>query len=394
MTIAASFLPFSVAWETLEISVGNVDEATHVDVYATEDTVSERYFWIARLPVDETVHYHFPVLDVNTEALLTFEAPEWTYIAANEFRAYVAERNSNRVYLSYFNPGTGEQLYPNFTDFIDLDLQDGHITGLHFLRDTHLIVYASNQIQILSTDPLPELHRVIDFITPRDDKGQFIGCVSPNSIVDMGGAHYFLATDKRVYRFDGANLREMSDKVHGVFSRLVELSSAVGFSHDRHYLLSVRLDADSTDPDTTLVYDLIHNVWWQDDFGVTDAQKDREGNVYGVVDGLWFQLYTGETDDGSPIRRIWRSHPYYGRVQARWESIHVYPQAPAVIDVAAYTEQHRAEGVLNVTHVEDPFSQRMGCNLYGRTLTIEIQTESTAAIDRVAANERVRNVLG
>ena len=124
-------------WETLEITVGSVPEATHVDIFLTADKVSERYFWIARLPVDRTVHYQFPVLDTNTETPLSFETPDWTYIAANEYRAYVAEANSNRVYLSHFNPGTGERLYPNFTDFIDLDLQDGHITGLHFLRDTH-----------------------------------------------------------------------------------------------------------------------------------------------------------------------------------------------------------------------------------------------------------------
>ena len=389
-----SYLPFDIMWETLEITVGSVPEATHVDIFLTADKVSERYFWIARLPVDRTVHYQFPVLDTNTETPLSFETPDWTYIAANEYRAYVAEANSNRVYLSHFNPGTGERLYPNFTDFIDLDLQDGHITGLHFLRDTHLIVYASNQLQILSTDPLAELHQVIDFITPRDDKGEFIGCVSPHSIVDMGGQHYFLATDKRIYRFDGSNLREMSEKIHGVLTRLTELSGAVGFSHDRHYLLSVKLSADGDLQDTTLVYDLVHNVWWQDDFGVSDAQKDREGNVYGVIDGLWFQLYTGDTDNGQPIRRIWRGHPHYSPVQARWESIHVYPQAAAAIDVRAWTEFNRAEGRLDITNIANPYGERMGCNMRGRTLTVEIETVSTAAIDRITVNERVRNVRG
>jgi len=377
-----SWLPFDIRWETLEISVGSVPDATHVDIFVTADPVSEHYFWVARLPIDRTVHYQFPVPDVNTESVLTFEDVEWIYIAANEFRAYTAEADSNRVYLSHFNPGTGERLYQNFTDFIDLDLQDGYITGLHFLRDTHLIIYASNQIQILATDPLPELHSVIDFITPRDDKGEYIGCISPDSIVDMGGVHYFLATDKRIYRYDGSNLREMSDKIHGVLAQVIELENAVGFSHDQHYLLSIE--------DTTLVYDLIHNVWWQDDFAVSDAMKDRAGNVYGVIDGETFQLYTGETDDGQPIRRIWQSHPYYGRIQQKWESIHVFPQAPAVIDVEAYTEFNRAEGRLDVDSLANPWAQRMGCLLRGRTLTVEIQTESTAAIDRITVNERVR----
>lgn len=384
-----SFLPFTIQWEVIELTVGSVADATHVDVYVTEDKVSQRYFWIARLPVDATVHYNFPVLDVNTEPPLTFETPNWQFIAANDFRAYTAEANSSRIYLSYFNPGTGERLYPNFTDFIDLDLQGGTITGLHFLRDTHLIVYTTNQLQILATDPLPELHSVIDFIKPRDDKGEFIGCVSSDSIVDMGGTHYFLATDKRVYQFDGERLREMSDKVHGVFSRLTEIASAVAFSYDRHYLISVNLDAGLV-PDTTLVYDLIHGVWWQDDFGVTDAVKDARGNVYGMIDDAWFQLYTGDTDAGDPIRRTWRSHPLYGKLSQWWESVHVSPQDTAVIDVEAYTEQDRATGQLNITNVRDPFAQRMGMSLWGRTLSVEIQTESAAAIDRIAVNEQIR----
>ena len=386
-----SFLPFEIKWEVIELAVGSVADATHVDVYTTQDKVSQRYFWIARVPVGRTVHYHFPILDINTEPPLTFETPDWVYIAANEFRAYVAEADSHRVYLSHFNPGTGEQLYQNFTDFIDLDLNGGTISGLHFLRDTHLIIYASNQIQILATDPLPELHGVIDYIKPRDDKGEFIGCISSDTIVDMGGVHYFLATDKRVYQFDGTGLRERSDKVHGVLSRLITLSNAVGFSHDRHYLISVNLDADSSLPDATLVYDTIHDVWWHDDFGVTDAVKDKQGNVYGSINGTMFQLYTGDTDAGDPIRRIWRSHPYYGPVHQRWNSIHVFPQAPAVIDVAAYTEQDRVSGTLKIANIRDPFSQRMGFNLYGRTLTVEIQTEDDAAIDRIAVNEMVRN---
>ena len=392
-TYRRSFLPFEIKWEALEIAVGTVAEATHVDIFLSADTVSTHYFWIARLPADATVQYQFPVLDVNTESPLSFETPNWTYIAVDEHRAYVAETGSDRVYLSHFNPGTGERLYRNFTDFIDLDLNGGEITGLMFLRDTHLVVYASNQLQVIATDPLPEFIRVIDFIKPRDDKGEFIGCISPESIVDMGGVHYFLATDRRVYRYDGAMLREMSDKIHGLLTQIQFRANAVGFSHDRHYLLSVSLDNDEV-VDTTLVYDLEHNVWWADDFGVTGVVKDREGNVYGSVDGQTCQLYTDATDNGQPIRRVWRSHPGYAAVQARWESVHVYPQAPAAIDVRVWTELGRAEGHLDIVNIADPFSQRMGCNLRGRTFTIEIETESPAAIDRIVTNEPIRNTRG
>lgn len=385
----ASYLDFEMQWTAPTVTVGNVEGADYVDVYSTHGGRDGGYYWIARMPVDGTMTYKFPIPDPNTSQVLDFETPDWEYIAVNEFRAYVAEENSNRIYLSYFNPGTGERLYRQFTDFIDLDLNGGYITGLHFLRDTHLVVYASNQIQILSTDPIPALHAVIDFIKPRDEKGEFIGCISPQSIVDLGGIHYFLATDKRIYAFDGAQLREKSDKVHGVLQTISQLQNVVGFSYDRHYMLSVSTETDG-DPNTTLVYDTIHNVWWQDDFGVADAMKDAAGNVYGVINGQTYQLYVGETDAGQPIRRTWRSHPFYGKLSQWWESVHVSPQDPAVIDVEAYTEQDRVEGQLDIESVRDVFAQRMGMSLWGRTLTVEIQTESAAAIDRIAINEQIR----
>ena len=75
-----SVLPFEIKWETLEIAVGSVAEATHVDIFLAADTASTHYFWIARLPVASTVHYEFPVLDINTESPLSFETPNWTYI--------------------------------------------------------------------------------------------------------------------------------------------------------------------------------------------------------------------------------------------------------------------------------------------------------------------------
>ena len=385
-----SWLPFNIAWETIELTVKSVPDATHVDVFATEDLEASRYFWIARVPVNEAVQYHFPIPDINTEAPLTFETDvDWHYIATNDFRAYVAKQNSHRIYISHYNPGTNERLYRNFTDFIDIDLNGGHITGLHFIRDTHLVVYASNQIQILATDPIIELHRIIDFIKPHDDKGEFIGCTAPESIVNMGGIHYFLASNKHVYAFDGTQLRERSDKVQGILQQLVRLANAVGFSYNRHYFLSIGIEGSGT-PNTTLVYDVEHNVWWQDDFGVTDAVKDAAGNVYGTIDGVVYQLYTGDTDNGQPIRRIWKGHPFYGRLLQQWHNVHVSPQTPAVIDVTAYTEQERASQQLNIQNVRDIYSQRMGMFLWGRTLAIEIDTRSDAAIDRISVNEEIR----
>ena len=140
-----------------------------------------------------------------------------------------------------------ERLFHNFTDFITLDIGTGFITGLHFLRDNYLIVYTTNQIQVIATDPLSELHSVIDFIKPHDNRGNTVGCIAPNSIVDMGGVHYFLATNKYVYRFDGRSVRSVSDKVQAEFET-IELpltthgepvvTRVEAFSYNKDYYIS------------------------------------------------------------------------------------------------------------------------------------------------------------
>ena len=375
-------------------------DANYVDIYSSFGDRRRGFYWIARMPYAENavLRYYFPIPDDDNEQVIAFEQPNWAYIAINEFRAYIAEARSNRIYLSFYDPGTGERLYQNFTDYIDLELGEGYITGLHFLRNNRLIVFATNQIQIVATDPLVSRHSVLDFIKPRDDNGLEVGCAAPNSIVDMGGMLYFLGTNKYVYAFNGQQIRQMSDAVQSLFNKVLQprtednnlaLQTAIGFAHGQDYVLSVANA--STFPNTTMVLDRIHNVWWQDDFGVVAASKGTYGRIYGVIDGQLFVLYEGEDDNGRAIQRTYKSNPYYTRAQDRWESVHIYTQAPAVIDVKLRTEQAADTGQLVIDEMGDWFSNRMGCNLRGRVHAIEFQTDSPAAIDRITTNERLRN---
>lgn len=312
------------------------------------------------------------------------DRPNFSYMAVNEFRSYVAEEDSDRIWHSYYNAERNERYFQNFTDFIKLQLQGGSITGLKFIRDNLLVVYATNQIQLIATDPLAELHRVVDFISPQDDVGNPIGCIAPDAIVDMGGTHWFLAANQYVYAFNGRSARTMSDLVRVMFQ----------FVYEKDFYISIpsMLEENATDePNTTLLYQPQYRRWWQDSFGVHSITKGYPERLFVVIEGKLYELYKGATDDGTPVRRVWRNNPFASRVQTRYESVHVYPQAAADIDIKAITELETFETQINVSDPADIFSCRAGCNLRGRLLNLEIATQSTAVIDRITINEKLRN---
>ena len=321
--------------------------------------------------------------------------PSFNFITSNEFRNYVARGNTQRVYISYYNPGTNEKFFQLFPDYIDLDLGGGSITGLAFIRDNLLVVYSTNQIYMIQTDPVLELHNVIDVLGPRDGDGNLIGCIAPDTIVDMGGEHFFLGTNKYVYRFDGRSVRSISDSVHAIFQEVpihagvsvLLLSKATAFSFDKDYYISIPT-GDSILPTTTLVYETMYRRWWQDDFGVNSLSKrSTVERLYAVIAGRLFVLYEGTDDAGTPIRRVWRSNPSLRRTHDIFRSVHVYAMDSAEVNVLAKTEQGEETGTLTVARTADVFSQRFGVNLRGRNFTVEISTVSDAPIDRILVNE-------
>jgi len=369
-----------------------------------------------------SVNHHFSWTDTSTFVILQESAldnisltarrelvnsvsftPHFQYIATNEFRTYVAPANSDKVYISYYNPATTETLRQNFVDTIPLQLEGGQITGLHFLRDTFLYVYTTNQIQVISTDPIAELHRVVDYIKPRDEKGEVIGCAAPDTITNIVGRHYFLATNQRVYRFDGQRLLDISDRVHSAFQKVLtpaengqlQLQDAIGYAVDENYVVSVNMsvpgEAQATQPNRLLVFDVTHRVWWQDSYGVKAVSKGVYDVVFGVIDGELYRLHHGNTDDGQAIQRVWQGHPYQTTTQKTWESVHVHPLTPCRVDIKAMTEQEEQSGYVDVQNIAAFDQKRMGCNLRGSHQTIEISTESDATIHRIAVNERPRN---
>lgn len=401
---------------TINITLAETPPAgAYVDVYRglrnndLEGFAEEGWYWTARFPAGERrLQYTFALNDsgVNTYPGLinpTDDNPNLQYIATNEFRNYAAGHKSKRVWLSYYDPAKHESLYRTFPDFIDLDLGEGYITGLKFIRDNLLIVYATNQIQIINTDPLEELHSVIDFISPQDDVGNPIGCIAPQSIVDMGGVHWFLAANQYVYAFNSRNARTMSDLVRVMFQTIArpiddngqpELSKAVGFAYEKDYYISVSsmLEEDATDENnTTLLYQPQYSRWWQDSFGIKSITKGAPERLFAVIEGELFELYTGTMDKDAAVRRVWRNNYFETRAHERYESVHVYCQEAARVDIKAITEFDEYETYIEVENPEHWHDMRAGCDLRGRLHSVEISTESPAIIDRITTNEILEN---
>ena len=387
----------------------------YIDIYRSqrltnvEEESGMDWFWMARIPVNETqVTYTFELTDDGVAGFpeliyVGADTPSFHYITTNKFRSYAAESRSKIVWLSYYDAAQNESLYRSYTDTIPLDLGEGYITGLKFVRDNLLIVYATNQIQVIATDPLAELHNVVDFISPEDDRGNPIGCVAPESIVDMGGIHWFLASNRTLYMFNGRSVRPMSKRVKVMFDTIglpvgdhgeAELSECIAFAYDDDFYISIpsQLEPDATEENNTvLLYDTEYGRWWQDSFGVQSLTKIYPDQPVAIVNGKLYKLYVGNDDAGDPIRRVWRNNPYAASDRERFESIHVYVQSPAQVDIKAITEHESFETDINVENPEIWDSLRAGCNLRGRLQQIEISTESDTVIDRVATNQKLRN---
>ncbi len=382
-----------------------VPDADYIDVYATRRDDVAGYYYIARMPNEAggAFVYDFPLQEgtLTDELLEAGEIPNFQYMAIDDFRCYAAERESNRLYFSYYDPENHERLFQNFTDFDNLELGGGWMTGLHFLNDTHLIVYSSNQVHRYAVDPDIELIGAYDFITPGSDRGKSIGCVAPESIVNMGSYHYFLATNAYVCILDERGLRPISAPVHGIFQTVrrpvgidgeLRLTTAVGFAHGEAYYLSIPRPTPANLPayvqTHTLMFDTVTETWWQDTFGVVAVSKTDYNRVFAVVEGRLVGLYEGTLDVETPIRRVYKNNPYFRASHSHWQSVHVYALGAAEIDITCTTEQGETSGELSIPDAGDWWSQRLGVNLRGRFYQAEIATMSPVPIDRITINER------
>ena len=386
------------------------------------------YYHVARLFYTEAPYpftIKFPVSDdVLEHPWLDFlptsgERIVWDNIEVDAVRIYATAQNDNNLYLSYFD-GINERRFMNLTDSLALPLYDDEITAIKMLPETPwLAVYTASQIILVITDSNPELFQVVGRYGALD-KDESIGCIAPGSLAAVGRYHYFLAGNKRVYRFSGRGPTWVSSSVQPILQSVVvptpfEPVNAHAIAHDGHYYLSfqategndiylgearphrkvgvndqdTQMGADKYVPNTTLVLDTERMIWYKDDYGAVSFVKTRSNRLYGVILGEICSLYDTDDDD---LRWLWRSNRLLLPVQQLIHNINVKTQGEADIDVTVSTEEGEQTQSLSIEDANHYYGQRAGVNLRGRILDLTVQGAMPAVIDRITINERPRRV--
>ena len=406
--------------------------ASEVDIYRAERNsagLNASYYYIGRADYEDggTWEYNVPITDDTLdsgEPLLRDEGNiDWRFLVTDYVRSYATDPHTTNLYLSYFD-GINERLYRNFTDFIPLNLRGEMITGLKFLSDTNwLIVYTPTRIIVVLTDPNPELMRVIGNFG-YDARDSSIGCAAPNTLVEIGQYHYFLAGNKQVYRFGGRRPTWQSDKVETILKRIeirehddarFEPTNAYAAAHERLYHLSLPLEYrepihfigwrnganlrwrdeslqwrdESYAPNSTLILDTERDLWYQDSVGVSGYAKDQRDTLYGVIGRTLYSLYNND-ESNEHIEWRWKSNMLLMPVHQLIHNVNVKTQGAADLDVIVTTEEGTQSIRLQPENANDYWGQRAGCNLRGRTLEVTIQGVGKALIDRISINERPR----
>lgn len=348
------------------------------------------------------------------------EKVAWKYIETDGVRSYAVPENSDRLYFSYFD-GISERLYRNFSDELAIPTDGEPITGLKFLRRNYLVVYTARRIILIRTDPIASRCTVVDQI-PTESNDSSIGCYAPRSLVNHSGYHFFVASDKRVYRYGGQNVRWIGDKIEPLLVPLdVEIPDNVLFTpanihgaiHEGLYYLSypnlheppanaiywrnqtVSWRDNGLDwkpslsphaPNTTLIYDIERERWYKDQFGVSTFAKDSFDRLYGIIRKSVFRMYD-DPDMAVPWR--WKSNKFILPQYMLLFNVFVYSQTEADITVTLRTEQGEETQSLVVEDAFDYFSQYAGFSLWGRTAEIEIEGYGPVTIDRIVLNEEI-----
>jgi hypothetical protein len=94
-------------------------------------------------------------------------------------------------------------------NFYDLLNDDGEIKGLQDLRG-RIYVYKSNSITELWADPAGDNDDPFNFV---QNKINFVGTPSIDTVVNTGNFHIFFGSDNNIYIYDGVNLTNVGEEV-------------------------------------------------------------------------------------------------------------------------------------------------------------------------------------
>ena len=213
-------------------------DADYIDVFQTRTTAADEnatFYWLARFPYAVGTHRTGIKADtaLETERTLVepFATPAWQISEKSNDRMYLNTGNSPRLYMTYYDSG-GDKYVRTVSDFLDVQTGGFPITGLKIFQQNMIAVYTENRIFLLNVDPIATEHRVVEIISTRDDRDAPIGCIAPESIVDINGYHYFLAGNQQVYRYGGQRVSWLSAPTNPTLAKVprVPAKKAVGFA--------------------------------------------------------------------------------------------------------------------------------------------------------------------
>ena len=397
----------------VEIAAGTLDQDTdadYIDIFqstttaVTEDTT---YYWIGRIPYAAGRYGRnglFGAADnrlrtlsdteIETERTLVepLAEPAWQLVESSNDRLYLNDGNSNRLWMTYYD--AGEKYLRSVTDYWDVPTGGFPITGLKKLQQNVLVIYTENRIFIATIDPFPENHRVIEVITTRDDRDAPIGCIAPESLVDINGYHYFMSGNRQVYRFGGQRTRWMSAPVNPLLAQMPRTAAkdVVGFARELTYCFCYPSSPTSTENDAMLLYDTQRELWWKDSIRVSAVSKGRIQTEYALIDRWPAILDTGTLDNGAAIEWFWKGNKILIPLNTLIHSlfIGILPEDTGTeaveVSVLLKTEEGEQEETFEVSSANDYWDQIVGFNLRGRSAQVTLSGSGVMKIDRLIFN--------
>lgn len=397
-------MPSDTAIEFVITSVSLLDtDADFLDIFQTETTAENadaEYYYIGRIPYAVGTYQVSTQTDtaIENERVLIepVETPAWTIVEATEERLYMATGDDNRVYMTHYD--TSEQYLRSVTDYFPVKTDGRAITGIKLINENLLAIYTENKIYMVATDPIAELHRVIQTITSRDHRDAPIGCIAPESLVDIDGEHYFLSGTKQVYKFAGQRPVWVSEPINPMLEKMPRAvaSEAVGFARDMEYCLSYASAPESRGNDAMVCYHTKYRTWWKDSLNLTGISKGQTQQEYAVINRTPVLLNTGTSDmDGIPIQWSWKGNKILLPLNTLIHSlfIGVLPEdigdESVTVGVMLKTEEGEQTGELEVHRGLNFWEQFIGFNLRGRSVQVTLSGEGAMKIDRLTFNPEV-----
>ena len=374
-------------------------DADYIDVFQTESTAQTSdatYYFLGRIPYATGTHRLSTTSDTDLETERTLveplAEPAWQLSARSNERLYLNSGNDNKIWMTYWE--SGEQYFRTVRDSIPVNTGGFPITGLKTFQQNMLAVYTENRIFLLSVDPIAEQHRILEVITTKDDKDAPIGCIAPESLVDVNGYHYFLSSNRQVYRFGGQRVTWVSDTINPTLAKMPRTPSkkAVGFARGLIYCLAYPSTPESTENDAILCYDTPRKFWWKDDLNISVFSRGQAGAEYALIDRFPAFLNVGTLDNGEPIQWFWRGNKVLLPLNTLIHSLFIggLPEdigTDAIeLSVKLKTEEGEQTQTMLIESAVNFWEQIVGFNLRGRSVQVELSGVGRMKIDRLEFN--------